>query len=110
MQAPGFSRGVVDGPSPALTTTNRDRGRRSGAQPLQHVIAHAQGIRDDSERGVDRADAGEEAGIYHVEIVHLMRAAVGIQHRGRGIASKAAGARLVANARDRNLRLQIEIA
>src|SRR5215469_11308608 len=83
---------------------------RSSGQPAPEMLSHSDGIGDGGERRVDRADAGEEAGIHYIEIIELMGLAVGIQHRGFGVAPEATRTCLVAATGDRYLVLHIEVA
>ena len=46
------------------------------AQPLQHVVAHAQRVGHDRERRIHGAAGGEEAAVHDVQVVHLVRLAV----------------------------------
>src|SRR3954469_5715801 len=66
-----------------------------GPEALQQVIADAQRVGHRRQSGVDRADAGEEARVDDVEVVALVRAAVGVEHRRRGADTEPAGSRLV---------------
>src|SRR3954462_8119746 len=64
-----------------MPSTPRPRPRRS-AQAFAQVVADPQGVGDRRERRVHRTDAGEEAGVDDVEVVHLVRPAVDVQGRG----------------------------
>lgn len=72
------------------------------------MIANAQGVRDSRQRRVHRTDAREETRIHDVEIIQLMGFAVYIQHRILWIRAEPTSAGLMANARDRNVFIQIE--
>ena len=63
------------------------------AEALEQVVAHPQRVGHRRQRRVDRADAREEAGVDDVEVVDLVRAAVGVEHRRRRVEAEAAGAR-----------------
>src|SRR3954447_536574 len=81
-----------------------------GVEPLEQVVSDAERVRHRRERRVHRADAREEARVDDVEVVDLVRAAVGVEHRGRGIAAEAAGPGLVGDARDGNVVLEVGVA
>ncbi len=72
----------------------------SVSQPLPQVLTHPDCIGDGRERGVDRADAWEEAGVYHIEIVEFVGLAVHIEHGAGRVAAEATGARLMAHRRE----------
>jgi len=59
------------------------------------VIADAQGVRDDGERGIHGAARREEAAVHDVEILHFVRAAVHVERAGFRIETKTHGAILV---------------
>src|SRR5262249_8657849 len=61
----------------------------SSAQPLDEMVADAQGVGDDGERRIDRRARREEAGVDRVEVVHLVRAAVDVEHGARWISAEA---------------------
>ena len=81
----------------------------ASAQPLQQVIADAQSVRDGGQRGIDRADADEEAGVHHIKIVQLVSLAMDVEHGRFRVRAETAGARLVANSGDRNGLSQVEV-
>ena len=81
----------------------------AGPQPLEQVVADPQGIGHRRKRRVHRADAREEARVDHVEVVELVRAAVGVQHGRLRVGAEAAGAGLVGHARDRDGGLQVGV-
>ena len=57
--------------------------RAAGAEPLEQVVADPQRVRHRGQRRVDRADAREDARVDDVEVVELVRSAVGVQHGRR---------------------------
>ena len=90
--------------------TARRGGRgRSGAQALEQVVADPQRVRHRGQRRVDRADAREEAGVDDVQVVELVRLAVGVERRAARIAAEPDGARLVGTAGDRDLVLEVGV-
>src|SRR3954469_18381784 len=87
------ARGAASPPNPPPTITiwrrgawspgmDGLRGRDGGAEPLEQVVADAQGVGHRRQRRVHGADAREEARVDDVEVVHLMGAAVRVHHRG----------------------------
>ena len=82
-------------PAVPLSRHGRTPAGRLRAQPLEQVVADAQRVGHRGQRRVHRADAREEAGVDDVEVVELVRLAVDVEHRGRGIGAEAAGAGLV---------------
>src|SRR4029450_5222937 len=76
---------------------------------LEQVIADAERVGHRRQRGGHRADAREEARVDDVEVVELVRLAVGVEHRRLGIGAEAAGARLVRHAADADLVLHVEV-
>ena len=56
---------------------------RARAHALEQVVADAQRVGHRGQRRVDGADAREEARVDDVEVVELVRPAVGVEHRGR---------------------------
>src|SRR5690242_11042575 len=91
-------------PPPTITTCRppvaesgmgRLPSRPSGAEALEKVVADPQRVGHGRQGRVHGADAGEEARVDDVEVVDLVRAAVGVEHRGGRIAPEAAGAGLV---------------
>ena len=81
-----------------------------GAEALEQVVADAQRVGHRRQRGVDRADAREEARVDDVEVVDVVRAAVGVEHRRRRAEAEPARPRLVRDARDRDLVLEVGVA
>src|ERR1700722_3131757 len=81
-------------------------GRRSG-QPGQDPVADPDGVGHRGEGRVHRADAREDAGVGHVEVVHLVRAAVGVEHRRGRVGAAPDGPGLMRAARDRDVRLHV---
>ena len=63
------------------------------AHALEEVVADAQRVRHRGQRRVHRADAREEARVDDVEVVDLVRAAVGVEHRRRRVGAEAARCR-----------------
>src|SRR4051812_28174895 len=82
----------------------------AGAEALEQVVADAQRVGHGGERRVDGADAREEARVDDVEVVDLVRAAVGVEHRRRGVPAEAAGPPPVRANRERGLLLQVRAA
>ena len=78
-------------------------------EALEQVIADPDRVRHRGERRVDRADAREEARVDHVQVVELVRAAVGVQDRGGGIGAESAGARLMGTSGHRDLVLEVGV-
>jgi hypothetical protein len=60
------------------------------------MVANAQGVCDNGESGIDRAAGNEEGTVHNVEIVHVMRATIEVQHRGARVLAEFASADLVA--------------
>ena len=71
------------------------------------MVSHPQRIRDDRQRRIDRAARNEETAVHDVEIVHVVRAAVEVEHGRRGVFAEFARADLVAEAVHRHLRREI---
>src|SRR5262245_51765533 len=63
--------------------------RALSLEPIEQVVADSQCVGHGGQRGVDSANAGEKAGIDHVEVVELVRLAVRVQHRRLGVAAEA---------------------
>src|SRR4029453_16701894 len=57
---------------------------------LEQVVANAERVGHRRQRGVHRADAREEARVDDIEVVELVRLAVGVEHRRRGIGAESA--------------------
>src|SRR3954453_12915967 len=72
----------------------------TSGQPLGQVVAHPQGVRDGRQGGVHGADAGEEAGVDHVQVVHVVGLAVDVQGARGGIAAEADSSCLVGRRAD----------
>ena len=90
---PGYGAGAVLG----------RRGRGDGcAEPLEQVVADAQGVRHRGERRVHRARRGEEARVDDVEVVEVVRLAVGVERRARRVVAEADRAALVGYAGQRD--------
>src|SRR5262245_9143065 len=83
-------------------------GARS-CQPFEQVIADTEGVGHRRERRVHGADAGEEARVDDVQVVDLVRTAVDVEHRRRGIGPEPAGAGLVGAAGDGDVGLQVRM-
>src|SRR3954454_16331624 len=101
-------------PPPTTTTPSSSdmRGllsRGARAETLEQVVADAQRVGHRRQRRVHRADAREEARVDDVEVVDLVRAAVGVQDRGGGVAAEAARPGLVGYAGHRDLVLEIGV-
>jgi hypothetical protein len=58
------------------------------AESLEQVIADPDGVGHRGESGVDRADAREEAGVHHVEVVELVGPAIRVEHRVGGVGAE----------------------
>src|SRR6188474_562458 len=58
-------------------------------EAVDEVLADPDRVGHGGERRVHRADAGEEARVDHVEVVELVRLAVGIEHGRRRIGAEA---------------------
>src|SRR5581483_2493058 len=84
------------------------RSRRCSLQSLRNPIGDAQGVGDDGQRRVDRADRRKEAGIGEIEVVELVRLAVEVEHRVSRIDAEARGAGLVRGPADGNVLAEIE--
>jgi uncharacterized hydrophobic protein (TIGR00271 family) len=89
---------------------------RPGASPserlpgaLEEVLADPDRVGHHGQGRVHRADAREEAGVSHVQVVDLVRLAVGVEHRGRRVGAEPAGAGLVGHARDRDGHVHVEV-
>src|SRR5689334_6210380 len=97
-------------PPPTIATRRRsgmDRLRLRGRpEPLDQVVADPQGVRHRGQCRVDGADAREAARVDDVEVVDLVRAAVRVQDRGRGVQAEATCPGLMRDARDRDLVLE----
>ena len=102
-------------PPPRTTTCSRPSpdsggsGRLRGAEALEQVVADAQGVGHRGQRRVHGADAREEARVDDVEVVELVGLAVGVEHRRRRVGAEPARARLVRDARDRDLVLHVAL-
>jgi hypothetical protein len=59
--------------------------RRRGAEALEKVISDAQRVRGRRQRWIHGAGRGKEAGVDDVQFVEVMRFAVGVERRPRGI-------------------------
>src|SRR3954468_23103317 len=78
------------------------------AQPLADVVAGPQRVGDGGQRGVHGADAGEEAGVHHVEVVQLVGLAHRVERGGRGIRAEPDRAGLVRGGTDRHRLVQVD--
>src|SRR5215472_5945453 len=76
----------------------------------KQMVPHAQRIGHDSQSRVDGAARWEEAGVDNIEVVHIMRLAVGIEGRRLGVAAKANGAVLVRYSGQRNTLADEQVA
>src|SRR3954464_14711670 len=83
--------------------------RRSSGESVGEVLADPDGVGHGRERRVHRADAREEARVDDVEVVDLMRLAVGVEHRRSGVGAEPAGARLVGDAGHRDIHVHVEV-
>src|SRR3984957_6904882 len=81
-------------------------GRRLG-QLGQNPVADPDGVRHRGEGRVDRADAREDAGVGHVEVVDLVRPAVGVERRRGRVGTDPDGPGLMRAAGDRDVRLHV---
>ena len=77
-------------------------------EPLQQVIAYAQGVGHDSQRRIHRAARREEATVDDIEIVEIVRLAVHIERRAPWIAAEADRPALMGGAADRDILAEIE--
>ena len=68
------------------------------SEALQDVISHAEGIRGNRERWINRTSRTEKRSIDHVEIIDIVGSAVQIKNGRCRIFAKATGAALVSNA------------
>src|SRR5262245_58138280 len=64
-------------------------------ESLREVLAETYRVRDRRDRGIHRPDAWEEARVDDVEVVELVRLAVGVEHRRLRVGAEAARACLV---------------
>src|SRR3954453_17069138 len=62
----------------------------AGAEALEQVVADAQRVGHCGQCRVAGADGREEARVDDVEVVDLVRPAVGVQHRRRRVTAEAA--------------------
>src|SRR4249919_1884632 len=76
---------------------------------LVEVVADADGVGHGGQRRVHGADAREEAGVDHVEVVELVGLAGGVEHGGRRIVAEAAGAGLVGHAGHGDVHVHVEV-
>jgi hypothetical protein len=81
--------------------------RARSMEPFEQMIPHAQRIGDDGQRWIDRSAGGEERTIDDIQVVDVMRPAIGIQNRLLRVRAKAAGPVLMADAFERNPLLEI---
>ena len=80
------------------------------AQAIENVVAHAQRVGHDGERGIYSRARREEAAIHHVQVIEIVRFAIHIQCGSLGIVPEADGTVLVGDARQRNALSHIKIA
>src|SRR5690242_5460798 len=94
-------------PPPRVTTTARwpaawiatsATAAAASGEALEDTVAHSERVRHRRQRRIHGADAGEDARVGHVEVVDLVRAAVGVEHRRRRVGTEATGPRLVGDA------------
>ena len=71
----------------------------AGAEPLEQVVADAQGVRHRGQRRVHGARRREEARVDDVEVVDLVRAAVDVEHRRRRVRRRSGRCRTGARRR-----------
>src|ERR1700722_11730055 len=81
--------------------------RRRLGQPVEDPVADPDGVRHRGEGRVDRADAREDAGVGHVEVVDLVRPAVGVERRRGRVGAAADGPGLMRAAGDRDVGLHV---
>src|SRR5262245_35047890 len=67
-------------------------------QPFEKMIANANGVRHRGQSRIHRADAREEAGVDHIQIIQLMRLAISVEHRRPGVFAETDRPRLVRHA------------
>src|SRR3954468_1669295 len=82
----------------------------AGAEALEQVVADAQRVGHGGLGRVDGADAREEARVDDVEVVDLVRPAVGVQDRRRAVAAEPARPGLVGAPGERDLVLEVRVA
>jgi hypothetical protein len=71
-------------------------------QAVEKVLANPQGIRHDRKRWIDRSTGREEAAVYYVKIVYLMRFTIRVERRSIWIDAEANRSVLVRNPRQWN--------
>src|ERR1043166_7076960 len=79
-------------------------------EALQKMIADPQRVGHRCQSRIHRADAREETGVHHVEVVELVRLAVGIEHRSLWVLAEAASPGLVRDTTNADLILHVQIA
>lgn len=78
-------------------------------QPLNQVIGHPNGIRNDGKGRVDRPARRKEGAVDDVKIVQIVGAAIEIEHRLRGITSKPARPILMPDPLNANILFKISM-
>ena len=78
-------------------------------QAYEQVITDAQHIRNGGQRRIQCTDAWEKTRVHDVKIVEFVRLAIHIQHRIFRVSAKAAGAGLMADARNGDVFAEIKI-
>src|SRR5213078_3720580 len=79
-------------------------------ESFEQVLAHAQGVGDDRQRRVHRADGYEEARVEDVEVVELVGLAVDVEHRRLGIAPEPGRPRLMRGRGDGHALVEVHVA
>ena len=83
---------------------------RSDAEALEQVVADAQRVGHDRQRGVHRAARREEAAVDDVEVVDIVRLAVHVERGGLRVVAEADRAVLVRHAGQRNALADEQVA
>src|SRR4051794_27169454 len=78
--------GTTNGPADAMRLMSGSvrqvlRSTRARAETVEHVVADSNRVRHDGQRRVDGAAGDEEAAVDHVQVVDLVRFAVGVERR-----------------------------
>src|SRR4029453_3961597 len=91
-----------------VTAASRSIEASASAQTFGDVIADPKGVRDRGQGRVYGADAWEEAGVHHVEVVHVVGLAVHVECTRGGGGAAPDGARLVCCGTDRHALVQVQ--
>ncbi len=79
-------------------------------QSCEEMVAHPNGVRHRSQSRVHRANAREETGVDHIQVIQLMRLAIDVEHRSFGVITEADRPCLVRHTAHINFIFHIEIA